>query len=101
MSTEPIKFYNRYTGQVEQEKVLGEKYLRWIYGTPLGKLSLHVLVKRAFFSALMGMMKNTKRSAKGIPAFIREYNINTEELLVAPEEYTSFNDFFYRFYDIR
>lgn len=96
MSTEPIKFYNRYTGQVEQEKVLGEKYLRWIYGTPLGKLSLHVLVKRAFFSALMGMMKNTKRSAKGIPAFIREYNINTDELLVAPEEYTSFNDFFYR-----
>lgn len=96
MSTEPIKFYNRYTGKIEQEKILGEKYLRWIYGTPLGKLSLHVLVKRAFFSSLMGMMKNTRRSAKDIPAFIREYKINTDELLVAPNEYKSFNDFFYR-----
>ena len=28
MSTDPIKFYNRYTGEIEQEQVLGEKYLR-------------------------------------------------------------------------
>ena len=42
METQGITFYNRYTGQMEQEKVLGEGALRWVYGTPLGKLSLHL-----------------------------------------------------------
>ncbi len=96
MSTDAIKFYNRYTGEIEQEKVLGEKYLRWVYGTTLGKVGLHVLIKRAIFSRLLGATKNTRKSAEGIPAFIEEYGINTEEMLRPVEDYTSFNDFFYR-----
>ena len=96
MSADPIRFYNRYTGEIEQEKVLGEKYLRWVYGTTLGKVGLHVLIKRAIFSRLLGATKNTRKSAEGIPAFIEEYGINTEEMLRPVEDYTSFNDFFYR-----
>ena len=96
MSTDAIKFYNRYTGEIETEKVLGEKYLRWVYGTTLGKVGLHVLIKRAIFSRLLGATKNTRKSAEGIPAFIEEYGINTEEMLRPVEDYTSFNDFFYR-----
>lgn len=96
MSTESIKFYNRYTGEIEQEKVLGENYLRWVYGTTLGRVSLHVLIKRAFFSRLMGAMKNTRSSAKTIPAFIEEYGINTDEILEPMESFTCFNDFFFR-----
>ena len=96
MSTDAIKFYNRYTGEIETEKVLGEKYLRWVYGTTLGKVGLHVLIKRAIFSRLLGASKNTRKSAEGIPAFIEEYGINTEEMLRPVEDYTSFNDFFYR-----
>ncbi len=96
MSADPITFYNRYTGQIEQEKVLGEKYLRWVYGTTPGKVGLHVLIKRAIFSRLLGASKNTRKSAEGIPAFIEEYGINTEEMLRPVEDYTSFNDFFYR-----
>ena len=96
MSTDAIKFYNRYTGEIETEKVLGEKYLRWVYGTTLGKVGLHVLIKRAIFSRLLGASKNTRKSAESIPAFIEEYGINTEEMLRPVEDYTSFNDFFYR-----
>ncbi|MBR1997862.1 MAG: phosphatidylserine decarboxylase, partial [Akkermansia sp.] len=88
MSTEPIRFYNRYTGEIEQEKILGEKYLRWIYGTTLGRAGLHVLVKRAIFSKLLGAMKNSRKSAETIPAFIEEYGINTEELEKPLEEFT-------------
>ena len=96
MSTESIKFYNRYTGEIEQEQVLGENYLRWVYGTTLGRVSLHVLIKRAFFSRLMGAMKNTRSSAKTIPDFIEEYCINTDEILEPMESFTCFNDFFFR-----
>ena len=96
MSSEGITFYNRYTGQMEQEKVLGEKSLRWVYGTTLGQVSLHVLVKRAFFSRLLGAMKNTRSSAAGLADFVREYNINMDEAARPLEDYTSFNDFFYR-----
>lgn len=96
MSTDAIKFYNRYTGEIETEKVLGEKYLRWVYGTTLGKVGLHVLIKRAIFSRLLGASKNTRKSAESIPSFIEEYGINTEEMLRSVEDYTSFNDFFYR-----
>ena len=96
MSTEGITFYNRYTGQMEQEKVLGEKSLRWVYGTTLGKVSLHILIKRAIFSQLLGAMKNTPGSAKGLADFVKEYNINMDEAALPLEEYKCFNDFFFR-----
>lgn len=96
MSTQGITFYNRYTQQLEQEKVLGEKSLRWVYGTSLGKVALHTLIKRAFFSKLLGAMKNSRSSAKSLPQFVREYNINLDEAEKPLEEYTCFNDFFYR-----
>lgn len=96
MSTEPIIFYNRYTGKLEQEKILGERSLRWVYGTPLGRMSLHLLIKRAFFSRILGALKSTRGSARSLPAFVREYGIDTEEMARPLESYTSFNDFFYR-----
>lgn len=95
-NTAPIVFYNRYTGQLEEEKILGERGLRWVYGSSLGQLSLHVLLKRAFFSQLIGALKSTRRSAKGLEDFVREYGINTEEMAQPLESYASFNDFFVR-----
>ncbi len=91
-----ITFFNRYTGQLEQEKVLGERSLRWVYGTALGQLSLHLLIKRAFFSRLLGYTKNQPGSAKGLADFVKEYNINMEEAERPLEDYSCFNDFFYR-----
>ncbi len=91
-----ITFYNRYTGQMEQEKVLGERSLRWVYGTALGQLGLHLLIKRAFFSRLLGRMKDRPSSARGLAEFVQEYHINMEEAERPVEAYSSFNDFFYR-----
>ena len=98
MDSQGITFYNRYTGQMEQEKVLGEAALRWVYGTPLGRLSLHLLVKRAFFSRLMGWMKDTRSSGspEKLRAFVEEYGINMADFERPVDQYTSFNDFFYR-----
>ncbi len=91
-----IIFYNRYTGQMEREKVMGERSLRWVYGSPLGRLSLHLLLKRACFSRLLGHMKDSPGSARGLAAFVEEYHINMDEAARPLEDYTSFNDFFYR-----
>lgn len=91
-----IRFYNRYTGRVEQEKVMGERALRWVYGSHLGRLSLHLLIKRALFSRMLGALKDTRRSARTLPDFVREYGINTEEMALPLENYISFNDFFAR-----
>ncbi len=91
-----ITFFNRYTGQMEQEKVLGERSLRWVYGTKLGQLSLHLLIKRAIFSRLLGYLKNRPGSAEGLDAFVETYGINMEEAERPVGAYTSFNDFFYR-----
>lgn len=51
---EDIRYYNRYTGKVEREQVLGEKYMQWIYGTASGKAALHVLIKRGVFPVCWG-----------------------------------------------
>ncbi len=91
-----ITYYNRYTGRMEHEKVMGEKSLRWVYGSTLGRVSLHVLVKRAVFSRLMGAMKNRRGSARGLARFVREYGIDAEEFARPLESYVSFNDFFTR-----
>lgn len=91
-----IIFINRYTGQPEREQVLAERSLRWIYGTTLGRISLHLLIKRAAVSRLIGHIKDTPGSARQLPAFVREYNINTDEAELPLEAYKSFNQFFSR-----
>ena len=96
MEEDGIIFYNRYTGKTEREKVMGERALRWIYGTSTGRLALHLLIKRAAVSKVMGWMKDRPSSARNLPQFVQEYGINMEEAERAVEEYTSFNDFFTR-----
>jgi phosphatidylserine decarboxylase len=49
MAAPVIRFYNRYTGQHETEKIYGERWLRLMYDNPAGKLFLWLIVKRAIF----------------------------------------------------
>ncbi len=91
-----IFFLNRYTGEIEREKVMSESWMRWIYGSPLGRASLHLLFKRAFFSRLLGRLKDSPSSKKEIRPFVDEYGIDMEESLLGIDDFKSFNDFFYR-----
>ncbi len=76
--------------------MLGEAALRWVYGSHLGRLSLHVLIKRGIFSRLLGWSKNRATSRRDIAPFIEQYGINIEEALESPDSFGSFNEFFYR-----
>ena len=93
---EPIEYLNRESGELETEQVYGEGFLRWAYGNPLGKIALHSFVKRPFFSRWYGRrMDQPKTNAKILP-FLTTYGLDPDDFEKKPEDFTSFNDFFYR-----
>jgi len=96
MASEPIQFFNRYTGVIEAENVYGDRFLRWTYGNPLGQLSLHALVKRAAFSRWYGRRMDAPASRAKVAPFISNYKVNAQELADSPDSYRTFNEFFYR-----
>ena len=93
---EPIRFFNRDTGKLETEQVYGEAFLRWTYGSPLGKLALAAFVKRPFFSAWYGRRMSTRASAGKVVPFIAQYGLDPAEFAQPPDAFASFNEFFYR-----
>lgn len=96
MNPKGIQFFNRYTGEVETEMVYGEQWLRFILFNPFGKLALHAVAKRAWFSRWYGWRMSGAGSGARVGPFIEKYGIAEEEHVKAAHEYTSFNDFFYR-----
>lgn len=93
---QPITYFNRYTKELETEQVYGEGFLNWTYNHPLGKLPLHLFVKRPFFSAWYGRKMDNPSTAEKIPAFIKNYGMDAEDFLEDASSFNSFNAFFYR-----
>lgn len=91
-----IEFYNRASGVLETESVYGERFLRWAYGNPLGRLTVALAVKRLWFSRWYGWRMDRPSSRAKVAAFIRDYRVDMTECMLAPERYASFNAFFYR-----
>ena len=96
LPVEPIQYLNRESGEIETEQVYGEGFLRWAYGNPLGKLALHGFVKRPFFSKWYGRKMDQPRTTAKIDPFLETYGLDSRDFIKAPEEFISFNDFFYR-----
>lgn len=92
----PIRFYNRYSGEIETESIYGETFLRWAYGNPLGQLTVSLAVKRLWFSRWYGWRMDRPASRRKIAPFIREYGVNADEFAAKADDYGSFNEFFYR-----
>ena len=78
------------------ENVAGAKYIKWSYESPIGKSFVELLVKRKMFSKLYGKYCDTKFSAKKIPSFIKDFNIDMDICTTDPSSFKSFNDFFIR-----
>lgn len=96
MEFRQIEYINRDTDKLETEKVPGEKFLKFLYYNPFGKLSLEAIVKRKFLSKWYGKKMDSPKSCEMIENFARENGINLEEAQKKLSEYTSFNDFFIR-----
>lgn len=96
MSTKAIRFYNRYTRQIETEKVFGEGWLRFAYGNPAGRFFVWAMARRALFSQFYGAKMNNPVSALRILPFIAKYEIDSDEFAKSPFDYKTFNEFFFR-----
>ncbi|MFO8028085.1 MAG: archaetidylserine decarboxylase [Opitutales bacterium] len=92
----PIQYYNRETGGIETETVYGEGFLRWAYGNPLGRLTVELAVKRAWFSRWYGWRMDRPASRAKIKPFIEDYGLDPAEFADPVESFASFNEFFYR-----
>lgn len=93
---EPIQYLNRESGELETEQVYGEGFLRWAYGNPLGKIALHSFVKHPFFSRWYGRRMDQPKTTTKILPFLDTYGLDPDDFEKKPEDFASFNDFFYR-----
>ena len=91
-----IQIFNRKTKHYEEEKVFGNKYIKWCYESPLGKNITELIVKRKIISSIYAFHCNRALSKNKIPNFIKDYDINMNECIKSENEFTSFNDFFSR-----
>lgn len=96
MKFEAIRYIERKTGEYKIEKVPGESFLKFLYYNPFGKLALEALVKRKFLSVWYGRKMNSEKSKEKILPFVKALEIPMEEAEKSLEDFTSFNDFFYR-----
>jgi len=90
----PINYVDRENGQINTEKVAGEKWLMWLYNNPVGEASLWVLAKRKIVSSIYGNMMDRPSSAEKIEPFVEEFDIDLS--IAQKQQFNSFNDFFTR-----
>jgi phosphatidylserine decarboxylase len=90
-----IKYIERSTQKIKNEEVVGKGALNWLYYTPGGKLTLHMLLKRKLASTIVGHFMNSPRSVNQVNKFIKKYKIDLSHYH-SENGFKSFNDFFYR-----
>jgi len=98
MAREPVKFFNRYTKQLETEAIYGERWLRFAYENPVGRFFLWALVKRKFFSWYYGWRMNWRSSSKHVLPFVIDYHLEhtIDDFSKSVYSFRTFNEFFSR-----
>lgn len=94
--SEEIPVFNRETGRMETETVLGRGFMDIAYGSAAGRLATRLLFSRPWFSRLYGAVQGLPVGRRKIRRFIRDFDIDVTELTRPVESYRSFNDFFTR-----
>lgn len=97
-----ISVHNRYTNNLEEEKIYGDKMVRFAYGSRIGKALGKIVASRSL-SYLYGLTQDTKASSKKIPEFMQKFEIDrdiyekgTHRELPIENSYKTFNEFFIR-----
>jgi phosphatidylserine decarboxylase len=93
---EPIRYYDRYDLKTKTEKVYGERWLRFAYDNPVGRLAVWLFIRRRLFSWYYGRKMNARGSDMLIFKFIADYDINASEFARSAFEFKTFNEFFHR-----
>ncbi len=91
-----IRYVDGKTGEIRKEQVYGDALLKWTYFNPLGRLSLHLLIKRRILSTWYGWLMDRPKSIQKIRPFIEQFHLDPSEFQQSVASFKSFNDFFYR-----
>ena len=92
----PVIVIDRETEKPFQEKILGEKWLRWAYQDAKSGILERILFGSTCISNLMGKWYDSSFSRSKIGAVIKELDIDVNEFARPVGSYKSFNDFFIR-----
>ena len=95
-----IEYFNRHTQRLEEEKVYGDRAVRWLYESFLGRILAQFLVCRPL-SWLYGLIQSSPLSKRKISPFIKKFQISMDDFLPSEgrnelDPYASFNEFFIR-----
>ncbi len=96
MSAAPILVRNRRTGALEEEVVLGERFLRAVYERPFASWLRRALLVRPVFSKLYGVYQQSHWSQPSIERAVRTLSLDLSDFVVPSGGFRSFNDFFTR-----
>lgn len=91
-----IQYIDRKSGEIRIEKPPGQKLLRLLYSNSLGNKTILPLARKKMISIYYGKQMDKASSVHKIPAFVQGLNIDLDEAEKSIDEFTSFNDFFYR-----
>lgn len=91
-----ILYFDKTEKRILEEAVPGKGILKWLYNSYAGKISLELLIKRKFLSALAGWYMDKKISARKIKKFINQYNLDMSAYQIPETGFETFNEFFYR-----
>src|SRR5665213_3489495 len=96
MPAEPTRYFDRYARELKTELVYGERWLRFVYENPAGRLALWLIVRRRLFSRWYGWKMNLSASGLQVLPFIAKYGIDVDDFAKSAFDYKTFNEFFYR-----
>lgn len=92
-----IRLYDREHQGLTEETVFQVQQMKRLYNHPLGKLLERALVSRPWFSKIYPQIMTRQMPAQEqIAYFVKQYAIDTDELLYPLDHFASFNQFFIR-----
>ncbi len=93
---EMIVYYDRQSGRLCEEIVMGKGLIRWAYQTLSGKLFSRYIFGNALLSRLLGWYFDSSLSRDQIMKTIINLQIDENEFLATSGSFKSFNSFFTR-----
>ncbi len=94
--SQQIRYYDRATGRLETETVLGDRWLRLAYESPIRGALQWPLFSCALASRILGWYLDQRCSASRIEPTVKELGIDLGEAEVPQGGFRCFNDFFSR-----
>lgn len=93
---EVIEYYDRKTGELCRENVMGDAAIKWAYRSLSGKIFAPFIFGSSIMSRLLGFYFDSSFSKSKISQVILDLNIDESEFAKVTKEFSSFNDFFTR-----